>query len=600
MKKSSGPTGGVAVVSPREVRQHLAVVLSSAEFAGATRLRGLLAFLVEEALGGRGTDLKEARIGLEVFGRRPDSYDPAIDPIVRVQAGRLRNKLARFYDAHPGSPLRIEIPLGTYSPRFEIAALATLGSPAMEAATARPAVRVAVLPIVNMSPDAGHQYFCDGLTEELGHVLARLPGVRVVARTSSFQFRGAERDVREVGRLLDVSSVLEGSARWAGDRVRVTVQLIDAADGCHRWSERYEGDLTDIFGIQEQIARAVEEALRQHALTLAPAPAVPSTRVSVEAYNHYLQGRFLFKRRTEQGLRAALEHFEAAAQQDPSFARALSGIADCHLMLGMSAAAAPSACMPLARASADAALAIDGSLAEAHASRAAIQNCYVWNFAAAEAGYQQALALDPGYASALHWLAIWTRAPLGDFQRAHDDLEHAIELDPLSPPIIADLALVHAFEGHVDAASMYCRRALELDPHFHRPYWFLGLLYAWAGDHQRAIDALVSGLERCPGLAFRSRLLGALGYAYGRAGHSDSARQVIKELEHLRGTSYVPSFERAQVEVGAGNLPGALSCLEDAVLHRETYAIFIGCWRTFEPLRTEPRFRALLSQVGLA
>jgi tetratricopeptide (TPR) repeat protein len=182
---------------------------------------------------------------------------------------------------------------------------------------------------------------------------------------------------------------------------------------------------------------------------------------------------------------------------------------------------------------------------------------------------------------------------------AVDSLEQAIEMDPLSPPIISDLGLAHAFRENFDAAAMYCRRALSLEAHFHRPYWFLGLTNAWSGNFQAAEDALKKGLELCPGVAFRTRLLGALGFVYGRLGKRQLADGVRHELERMRETSYVPSFELAQIEMGLGNHSGALACLEHAVIHRDSYAIFLKTWNTFAPLRQQPRFQALLAQTGL-
>jgi serine/threonine-protein kinase len=585
------------VLSPRQVREQLAKLLSSPHLVHAERLSALLRFLVEETLAGRASQLKEARIGLDVFGRRSDSYDPAIDPIVRVQMGRLRSKLRSYYSSQGASDaVRIEIPVGSYIPLFNTTVRQRrLGVEQPPMAPPPPDdLRIAVLPIVNMSPDLENQYFCDGLTEELISRLAQTPHLRVVARSSSFQFKDAARDIREVGRQLDVSKVLEGSVRKAGNRIRVTVQLINVADGCHLWSDRYEGALTDIFAIHEQIASAIQRSLQVQIFGAARRPALRSGS-GVESYNHYLQGRFLWKKRTDQGLRAAREHFERAAQLDPTFARALSGIADCHLMLGMSAAEAPERCMPKAAEAATMALQLDEALAEAHASLAAVRNCYFWDFRAAEQGYQRAHALDPGYATTLHWHGIWIHATAGRSADAVDCLEQAIELDPLSPPIIADLGLVHAFRGDVDRAAMYCRRALELDPHFHRPFWFLGLSLAWRGDFQAAEDALRRGLELCQGVAFRSRLLGALGFVYGRWNKPSQAAQVRRELARMRETTYVPSFELAQVEVGAGNREGALALLEDAVASRDSYGIFIKVWPSFAP-----RLQALLAELGLA
>jgi serine/threonine-protein kinase len=561
-----------------------------------------LRFIVEETLDGHGTQLKEARIGLEVFGRKSDSYDPAIDPIVRVQMGRLRSKLRSYYNGQgAGDHVLIGVPVGSYVATFTARSIDQQASPQQAARVTPPSndLRIAVLPIVNMSADPENQYFCDGLTEELIYRLAQIPQLRVVARTSSFQFKDVARDIRQVGKQLDVSKVLEGSVRKAGNRIRVTVQLINVGDGCHIWSERYEGELTDIFAIHEKISAAIQRALQMQMFGSDSQLGQKSQPQALESYNHYLQGRFLWKKRTEQGLRAALSHFNQAVQLNPTFARALSGVADCHLMLGMSAAEPPEASMPKAAAAAIAALQLDATLAEAHASLAAVKNCYDWDLVAAEAGYLRALALDSSYATTLHWLGLFCQAAGGRFAVAMDSLEHAIDLDPLSPPIIADLGLVSAFREDFDAAAMYCRRALELDPHFHRPFWFLGLSAAWNGKFQAAEEALTRGLELCPGVAFRSRLLGALGFVYGRWGKRQRLDEVKRELGRMRETSYVPSFELAQTEIGVGNIEGTLACLEAAVIGRESFGIFLKAWLSLRPLRAEPRFRALLTKIGL-
>jgi tetratricopeptide (TPR) repeat protein len=255
--------------------------------------------------------------------------------------------------------------------------------------------------------------------------------------------------------------------------------------------------------------------------------------------------------------------------------------------------------MPKAAEAARQALRLDEASAETHASLAAVHNCFDWDLHAAELGFRRAIDLDPSYATAFHWLGLLWQASRRDFAAAVDSLEQAIELDPLSPPIIADTALVHAFRENFDAAARYCRRALSLDAHFHRPYWFLGLANAWSGDLQAAGEALEQGLRLCPGAAFRARLLGALGYTYGQLGNKERAAEVTHELERMRHSSYAPSFEFAQIEMGIGNHAGALACLEDAVVHRESFAIFLSAWNTFAPLRPQPRFQALLAQIGL-
>jgi TolB-like protein/tetratricopeptide (TPR) repeat protein len=592
---------GAAPPSTAAIREHLAKLLASPSIAGAERLSALLRFIVEEALHGRQAQLKELRIGLDVFGRKAESYDPAFDPIVRVQMGRLRSKLRAYYaGAGAADDIRIDVPLGSYVPTFTNVATRTPSAPApVVAQPPSDDQRIAVLPIVNMSADAENQYFCDGLTEELINHLAQIRHLRVVARTSSFQFRDAARDIREVGRLLDVSKVVEGSVRKSGNRIRVTVQLINVADGCHLWSERYESDLSDIFAIHENISTAVQRSLQTGVLGTNPAPPAKKRPGGIDAYSEYLQGRFEWKKRTEEGLRTALDHFTRAAQLDSTFARAVSGIADCHLMLAMSAAESPTQSMPRAAEAAQRALQLDDGSAEAHASLAAVRNGFEWDLDAAQQGYGRAIELDPSYATAFHWRGLWLQAARGELAEAVESLEQAVELDPLSSPIIADLGITHAFGESFDAATMYFRRALSLDPQFHRPYWFLGLASAWRGDFQAAEDALKQGLELCPGNAFRVRLLGALGFVYGRWGKKALAEGVKRELEKMRETRHVPSFELAQIETGLGNYAGALACLEHGVVHRDSYAIFLKSWNTFAPLRQQPRFQALLAQIGL-
>ena len=427
---------------------------------------------------GQDDQVKESLIGLEVFDRPPSSYDPGVDPIVRVQAGRLRAKLREYYEREGAEdPVLIEVPRGRYVARFRMRSAEALPSSGAGAETASDnwhATSVAVLPFVNMSPDPENEYFSDGLTEELIHSLASVPSVHVAARTSAFQFKGKARDVREIGRRLGVGKVLEGSVRRSGERLRITAQLINVADGCQLWSERYDRTITDIFAIQDEIADAIRKRFSvQLAETDRQLPARRQT-ANIEAFNHYLQGRYQWNKRTEQGVRAGVGHFQEAIRLDASYARAYSGLADCHLMLGMSAAEAPENCMPLARQAALRALEIDDRLGEAHTSLAAVMANFDWERAGAEREFHRALGLDQSYATLHHWFGLFLLAPQGQLAEAVDEVEWAMQLDPISLPINADLALLHVWRGHCDSAIRQCKKVLELDPNYHRAYWFLG------------------------------------------------------------------------------------------------------------------------------
>ncbi|MBI3696829.1 MAG: hypothetical protein HY238_18580 [Acidobacteria bacterium] len=339
----------------QEIQAQLSKILASPVFAGSDRMSRFLRFTVERALRGEGDRLKEYLLGVEVFDRR-SSYDPRIDPIVRVEARRLRSKLEKYYETEGrGDPVRIDFPKGGYSPVLRERDRA---APAPERRT------IAVLPFANLSSDPENEYFSDGLTEELIQALTKVEGLRVVAWSSAFQFKGKARDIRQVGRQLSVDTVLEGSVRRADDRLRITAQLVDVSDGRYLWSQIYEREMKDVFAIQDEISRAIADTPR---IKLTGALVKPYT-VNLEAYNLYLRGRFNWNKRTEEGLRKAIEYFEQALAGDAQYAPAYCGLADCYSMLGQYGLSPPREVMPQAKAAATRALDIDEALAEAHAS----------------------------------------------------------------------------------------------------------------------------------------------------------------------------------------------------------------------------------------
>ena len=338
-------------VSTSKIRKELKKILASTTFVHSERLSRFLDFIAGMTLQDRGNEIKEYLIGLEVFDR-PSSYDPRVDPIVRVQAGRLRLKLKEYYE-HQGKDdeVVVTVPKGRYVPSFRVRkpvvqGRAALGPTPIDNVESK---SIAVLPFTNISADPENEYFSDGLTEELINTLARVPGLHVVARTSVFQFKGKARDIRQIGKQLGVGKVLEGCVRRSGNRLRITAQLINVVDGCHLWSDRFDRQVSDIFVIQDEISEAIREALRIR--LAAPKKQVLSgpPTLHLEAYNHYLKGRFQWNKRTEEGLRAGIQHFEWAIREDRRYVRAYSGLADCRLMLAMSGAVSPEESMPQAK-----------------------------------------------------------------------------------------------------------------------------------------------------------------------------------------------------------------------------------------------------------
>ena len=582
-------------------------IFASRHFRKADRLRRFLHFVAEEALQGRGGRIKETVIGLQVFDRRAATYDPGLDPIVRVQAGRVRAKLNAYYQQEgAGDQIVIEVPRGQYVPIFRVRPNAQhrTDASAVSVASAYPRNVVAVLPFKNLSAEHDNEYFADGLTEELTHALARIPWLRVTARRSAFQFKATDSDPREIGRLLGADRLIDGSVREAGGKVRVTLRLVDVANGLQLWSGKFERTMHDIFALQDEIVYAIRRTLSgllgaTGDLADADMPARAGTN-SLEAFDHYLKGRFHWNRRNGRDLRTAILHFQEAVRVDPGYGRAYSGLADCHHMLGMSGAEAPTSCMPIARRSALRAIEIDYGLAEAHTSLAAVLANFDWDRRAAEREFRRAVEIDGDYATAHHWYSLICLLPEGRFAEALDEIGRAKALDPISLPINLAHSLVLLLSNDCAAAISQCEKVLGLDPDYYRAYWFLGLAHDRLGNSDAAIAALETARNRGSGEnAFHGHVLGALGRVCARNGHADRALAIIGEMTAMAITAYIDPFEMAQVYVGLGDEDAALRSLERAADERSGYLVHIAVWPGFETLRQNLRFRALLSRLSL-
>ena len=578
-------------VSAAAVRAQIDRILASRRFAKADRMRRFLRFVAESTLAGRVAEVKESVIGVEVFDRRSATYDPRIDPIVRVQAGRLRAKLAEYYEREGAEDnLLIELPRGRYVPSFRMrppgAQQPSTAISEAESDIAR-INSVAILPFVNMSSDPENEYFSDGLTEELIHSLASVPSLRITARSAAFQFKEKRPDIREIGRALGVGKIVEGSVRKAEDTLRITVRLVNVADGRQLWSEKYDRTTGDVLVLQDEIARAIRQALSGRLTETRRQRPTRHQTGSFEAFNHYLKGRFHWNKRNERGFRAAIDHFNEAISIDAGYGRAYSGLADCHVMLGLSATEVPGICMPLARQAALRAVEIDDQLVEAHTSLAAVLAIFDWDRAGAEREFHRALELDQSYATLHHWHSLFLLASEGRFDEAEDEIGWAEQLDPISLPINLGHALVPLLRGHCDAAISQCTKVLNLDSSYYLAHWFLGRALDQLGDFQAATDALEKALVGSSAEnVYRARILGALGHAYGRWGKKDRAEAIRDELEALSRTTYVDQFDMAQVLAGIGDVDGAIERLERAIGERSSYLVYSNVWPAFEALRS--------------
>ena len=565
-------------------------ILAGAAFARSGRMSRFLRLAVEYALDGRGAELKEYPIAVEVFDR-PASFDPRADPIVRVEARRLRAKLRAYYEGEGrADDVVIELPTGGYAPVFRERAAAR-PAPAVPAATWRNTI--AVLPFANLSAGGENDYFSDGLTEELIRQLTKVAGLRVVAWTSAAQLRGRE-DIRGVAEQLKVAHVLQGSVRRSGGRLRAAAQLLDAAEGCYLWAETYDREMRDVFAIQDEIAWAIVKALRMRLAE--PAAPVSHAAYNLEAYDLYLKGRFHWNLRTPEGLRKSIRCFEEAVARDASFAPGYAGLADAYGVLTEYGLVPSSEGMAKASAAALQALERDPYLAEAHASLGPIRSIYEWNWAEGERCYRRAIELNPGYATAHHWLAVDLLALVGRWEEAETEIEVARQLDPLSPIILEGVGFTALFARDYERALARYRELLDLHPTFYKVYTAMGRAHALMGRYDQAVMMFEKG--RALGGEVPS-ILGALGQVYALAGRTEEARGLLAELAALEQRGYVAAAPFAVLHLGLGDHARALDWLENGCEWHDLSIATIGVHPVYDPLRGEPRFQALLRRMGL-
>jgi serine/threonine-protein kinase len=568
---------GDSAPSAGAVREQLELILASPGFRASESLRRLLRYTVEAALAGRGDSLKEYTLGVEALGRA-ESFDPRQDTIVRVQARKLRERLAAYYAAEgSGEPCRIVYRPGSYLPAFTVA----------HEAVAKSQRTVAVLPLMNLTTDNAAGYFCDGLAEELIDLLARTEGLRVVARTSSFRFKGVQADVREIGRRLGADLLIEGAVRNAGDRYRITIRLLSTADGCEIWASRYDRTSRDVLELEAEIAASIAASLSSGS-----PPAVSAT--DAEGAMLYLQARHAWNQRSETGFRRALELYTAATGRDPGAAKAWAGIAECHVLMNMHGLALPHVCMPKAREAALKAVAIDPDLASAWSALAAVTVLYDRKFESAEGYWRKALESDPAYATAHHWYACFGLIAMQRMDQALDEIREAERLDPLSAPILNDVVFVLYWNRRFDDAIEQCRKNIALSPGFHRDYILLARVYAAHGRYRESVDTCLKVREQLDGVSFLPYLLGTLGFAYASSGNPEAAQEVLGELRRLEARGAVTAHERAVVATALGDWDAAIRELETAYEQRTGFAVFVPV----EPLFDALRARGLLAGVA--
>jgi len=453
---------------------------------------------------------------------------------------------------------------------------------------------LAVLPLENLSHDPDQEYFAEGMTDELITDLAQISALRVISRGSVMQYKAKRAPTPQIAHELNVDALVEGTVLRSGERVRITAQLIDARTDRHLWAQTYERDLRDVLSLQDEVAQTIASEI-EIKLTPQEQERLTSARpVNVEANDLYLKGRYFWNQRTGEGLKKGLEYFQKAIEVDPNYALGYAGLADSYVVSAYRGYLAPQEGYPKAKAAALKALELDDSLAEARTSLAAITGLYDHDWQGAERKFRRAIEMNPGYANAHHWRAL-NLDEMGRVDESVAEINRALELDPLSMIINANVAVLLYHARRYDQAIEQLRRASEMDSKLPpvQAQALLGMVYEQKGMYREAIAELQECV-RSPEVAPFS--LGALGHAYAAAGQRNKALKILEQLKALSKQRRVDPRAMAEVYVGLGDKDQTIAWLEQ-VYRQGSYGLRAD--PRFDCLRSEPRFQALLARVGL-
>jgi TolB-like protein/DNA-binding winged helix-turn-helix (wHTH) protein/Tfp pilus assembly protein PilF len=461
---------------------------------------------------------------------------------------------------------------------------------------ASPIRSLAVLPLANLSGNPDQDSFADGMTDALGYSLEGINGLRVISRTSSMHYRGSTKMLPEIARELKVDAVIEGSVLRFGDRIRITVQLVQASTDRRLWGNSYEGDLGELFALQSEVAGSIAAEIH---IALTPPDRARLARVGAsnpDSYFAYSKGRFLWNKRTEADVKRAIEQFQQAIKKDPNSALNYDGLADCWVTMGWYGYLSPTETFPQAKAAATKALRLDDSLAEVHTSLAFVSLYWDRDWTKADAEFRRAIELNPNYANAHHWYGEYLSLA-GRHEQAIAESQRARELDPLSNIINTWVGSRYFFARRYDKAIEQYRDAEEMDPGFVPAHLVLGQAYEQKGMLKEA----AAELERAVSLSGGSPLyVASLAHARGLAGQRTEAMKLIEDLKEMSRHRFVSSYDLALAHLGVGEKDQALALLGQAVEERTPRIAFLGIEPRFDPLRADARFKKLMSRVGLS
>lgn len=454
---------------------------------------------------------------------------------------------------------------------------------------------IVILPFEDMSPDRDNEYFCDGITEEIINALTKIENIHVVARTSAFAFKGQNIDVREIGNKLGVRTLLEGSVRKSGNQLRITAQLINIKNGYHLWSESYDRELADIFKIQDEISMQIVNKLK---VSIKPGEESMLGRRytgNLDAYNLYLKGRYFWNRLTEEGLHKSLNFFRQAIQVDADYALAYSGISDAYCRLAWYSYSSPQESFPKAKEAAERALDLDQSLPEAYASLGFVSMCFDRDYEKAFNQIEKAIELDPGFAGAHTYYSICL-AITGKHEEAIREGKKALELDPLTPMMQVNLAGRYYYARKYELCVESVKKTLEMDPGFEIAHYYLAYFYNQMNMHREAKDEI----QRVIGFFGRKnpQFLAALAIILAYSGDTKGAEKVIDEILELSKEKHTSFFWLGTVYVILDRYDEVFEMFEKAYRAKEVLMIFLFVDPIFDRIKKDSRFQSLLKKMN--
>src|SRR6267154_2060333 len=460
-----------------------------------------------------------------------------------------------------------------------------------------PATGIAVLPFENLSDDPNAEYLSEGISEALINSLTELHQLRVITRSTAFHYKGKDVDPRRVGRELQVATVLTGRVRQMQDALSVQVDLVDASTGAQLWGEAYDRKISDVIAVKQAIAREVTQKLKLKLSSEEQRRLVKRDSTNAEAYQFYLRGRYFWNKRTSDGIKQAIEHFQQSIERDPNFALGYVGLADSYTALTFYNFAAPHETMPKAKESAIKALALDNTLAEAHASLAHVLMNYDWNWSEAEKEFKRSIELKPDYATAHQWYSIHYLTATGRLEEAVQEMKKALELEPASLVMNTFMGATLYYAGRYDEAIDQCRRTIQMDPNFAVAHWHLGLAY----EQKQVLDAATEEFKKAISLSGGSPLMrAALGRAYAKSQKKHEANEMLNELNELAKRQYVSAYEVAKIYVALGNSDQAFQLLGKAYAEHSFHLANLNVCPQLKSVRSDPRFQDLVQRVGLS